>query len=54
MYKPFTYVLVTYFPTYLPLYIYIYMRHISYRIGPKVKSNINLVKVHPKHCNNKH
>ncbi len=29
MYKPFTYVVVTYFPTYLPMY----MRPISYKIG---------------------
>jgi hypothetical protein len=34
MYKPSTYLVVAYFPTYLPMYaIYHYMRFISYRIG---------------------
>jgi len=48
MYKPSTYLVVTYFPTYLPI-------HETYRIGlPRVKPNINSVEVHPQLSNKGH
>ncbi len=44
MYKPSTYLVVTYFPTYLPIYIW---GLFPTQLVTKVKPNINSVKVHP-------
>jgi len=43
MYKPSTYLVVTYFPTCLP----IYETYFPSELVIKVKSNINSVEVHP-------
>jgi hypothetical protein len=50
MYKPSTYLVVTYFPTYLPIYETYFLQNWL----PKVKPNINSVKVHPQLSNNGH
>ncbi len=50
MYKPSTYLLVTYFPTYLPLY----ETYFPTELVTKVKPNINSVEVHPQLSNNEH
>jgi hypothetical protein len=50
MYKVFAYLVVTYFPTYLP----IYKTEFLLNCLPKVKPNINSVKVHPQLSNKKH
>jgi hypothetical protein len=48
MYKPSTYLVVTYFPTYLPIYEYLFLTELV----TKVKPNINSVEVHPQLSNN--
>jgi hypothetical protein len=50
MYKPFTYLLITYFPTYLPIYETYFLAELVI----KVKPNINPVEVHPELSNNGH
>jgi hypothetical protein len=51
MYKPFIYLEVAYFPTYLPIYIRpIFLRELV----TKMKPNINSVEVHPQLSNNRH
>jgi hypothetical protein len=47
MYKPSTYLVVTYFPTYVPIYETLYW-------FAKVKPNINSVEVYPQLSNNRH
>jgi hypothetical protein len=50
MYKPSTYLVVIYFPTYLP----IYDTYFPTESVTKVKSNINSLEVHPPLSNNGH
>jgi hypothetical protein len=50
MYKPSTYLIVTYFPTYLPIYETYFLQSLL----TKVKPNINSVEVHPQLSNNRH
>jgi hypothetical protein len=51
MYKSSTYLIVIYFPTYLP----IYMRSIPYQIGYQGETiYTNSVEVHPQLSNNRH
>ncbi len=50
MYKSSTYLVVIYFPTYLP----IYETYFPTELVTKVKSNINLLEVHPQLRNNGH
>jgi hypothetical protein len=51
MYKPSTYLLIIYFPTYLP----IYETYFFTELVTKVKPNINSVEVHPQLSkNNEH
>jgi hypothetical protein len=50
MYKPSTYLVVTYFPTYLP----IYETYFPTELVTKVKPNLNSVEVHPQLTNNGH
>jgi hypothetical protein len=51
MYKPSTYlVVVTYFPTYLPIYETYFLQNWL----PRSKPNINSVEVHPQMSNNGH
>jgi hypothetical protein len=50
MYKPSTYLIVTYFPTYLPIYETYFLQSLL----AKVKPNINSVEVHPQLSNNPH
>ncbi len=49
MYTPLTYLIITYFPTYLPIWDLF-----STKLITKVKPNINLVDVHPLLNNNMH
>jgi hypothetical protein len=51
MYKPSTHLLVTYFPTYLPIYI---RDLFPTELVTKVKPNIKSVQVHPQLSNNGH
>jgi hypothetical protein len=44
MYKPSTYLVITYFPTYLPIY---YEMYFLQELVTKVKPNIIAVEVHP-------
>jgi hypothetical protein len=48
MYKSSTYPLITYFPTYLPIYETYFLTELVI----KVKPNINSVEVHPELSNN--
>ncbi len=50
MYKPSTYLVVIYFPTYLA----IYETYFPTELVTKVKSNINSLEVHPQLSNNGH
>jgi hypothetical protein len=51
MYKPSIYLVITYFSTYLPMYMtYIFPTELV----TKVKPNINSVEVHPQLSNNGH
>ncbi len=50
MYKSSTYLLVTYFPTYLP----IYETYFPTELVTKVKPNITSVEVHPELSKNRH
>jgi hypothetical protein len=50
MYKPPTYFIVTYFPTYLPIYETYFLQSLF----TKVKPNINSVEVQPQLSNNRH
>ncbi len=51
MYKPSTYLVITYLPTYPPMYqTYFFFTELV----TKVKPNIDLVEVHPQLSNNKH
>jgi hypothetical protein len=50
MYKPSTYLLITYFPTYLP----IYETNFLTELVTKVKPNLNSSEVHPEPSNNGH
>jgi hypothetical protein len=43
MYKPSIHLVNTYFPTYLPRYMYLFLTNLV----TKVKPNINLVDIHP-------
>jgi hypothetical protein len=43
MYKPSTHLVITYFPTYLHIYDYLFLT----KLVTKVKPNINSVEVHP-------
>jgi hypothetical protein len=50
MYKPSTYLVVTFFPTCLP----IYQTYFPSELVIKVKPNINSVEVHPQRSYNRH
>jgi hypothetical protein len=50
MYKPFTYLVVTFFSTYLPIYETYFLT----ALVTKVKPNINLVEVHSQLSHNRH
>jgi hypothetical protein len=50
MYKPSTYLVITYFPTYLPMYETYFLQNLV----AKVKPNINSLEVHPQLSNNGH
>ncbi len=51
MYKPFIYLVITYFSTYLPMFkTYVFPTELV----TKVKPNINSVEVHPQQHNNSH
>jgi hypothetical protein len=50
MYKPSTYLIITYFLTYLP----IYETYFFSKLVTMVKPNINSVEVHPQLSNNRH
>ncbi len=50
MYKPSTYLVITYFPTYLPIYKTYFLRNWL----PQVKQNLNSVEVHPQLSNSGH
>ncbi len=50
MYKPFIYLEVAYFPTYLPIYETYFLENWLSRWNP----NINSVEVHPQLSNNRH
>ncbi len=61
MYKPSTYLLITYFLTYLPMYetffptyLPTYETYFLTELVTKVKPNINSVEVHPQLSNNGH
>jgi hypothetical protein len=50
MYKPSPYLVITYFPTYLPMYETYFLTELV----TKMKPNINSVEVHPQLSNNRH
>jgi hypothetical protein len=50
MYKPRTYLVVTYFPSCKPMYKTYFLQHLV----TKVKPNINSVEVHPQLSDNRH
>jgi hypothetical protein len=49
MYKPSTYLVISYFPTYLPIYETYFLQLVT-----RVRPNINSVQVHPQLSNNGH
>jgi hypothetical protein len=50
MYKPSIYLVITYFPTYLPTYETYFLQNWY----PRWNENINSVEVHPQLSNNRH
>ncbi len=49
MYKPSTYLVITYFPSYLPIYETYFLQLVT-----KVRPNVNSVEVHPQLSDNGH